>query len=137
MPAVRELTFQLERFEWIASDRLVLAGRWNGLRGRRIAPPVLSFEVDGRRHRLRAMPGGQLDERWRATFAWDGEPVEIERAELEVGRTLVVDLPAPRRRSSAARPAEPLEERLAAAEKEAEAARAELAQLRTDLSTAA
>lgn len=137
MPAVRELTFQLERFEWVASDRLELAGRWDGLRGRRIAPPVLAFEADGRRHRLRAMPGGQLDERWRATFAWDGPSVDIERAELEVGRLLVVDLPAPRRRKSADRPAEPLEERLAAAEAEAEAAREELAQLRTDLNTAA
>jgi hypothetical protein len=137
MPAVRELTFQLERFEWVASDRLELAGRWDGLRGRRIAPPVLAFEADGRRHRLRAMPGGQLDERWRATFAWDGRPVEIDRAELEVGRTVVVDLPAPRRRKSADRPAEPLEERLAAAEAEAEAARDELALLRADLSTAA
>ena len=58
-------------------------------------------------------------------------------AELEVGRTLVVDLPRPRRRSSADRPAEPLEERLAAAEAEAEAAREELARLREDLSTAA
>jgi hypothetical protein len=137
MAAARELTFQLERFEWIASDRLELAGRWNGLRGRRIAPPVLAFEAAGRRHRLRAMPGGQLDERWRATFAWDGPAIDIERAELEVGRTLVVDLPAPRRRSSADRPAEPLEERLAAAEAEAEAAREELARLREDLNTAA
>jgi len=137
MPAARELTFQLERFEWIASDRLELAGRWNGLRGRRIAPPVLAFEAEGRRHRLRAMPGGQLDERWRATFAWDGPAIEIESAELEVGRSLVVDLPRPRRRSSADRPSEPLEERLAAAETEAEAAREELAQLREDLSTAA
>jgi hypothetical protein len=137
MPAARELTFQLERFEWIASDRLELAGRWNGLRGRRIAPPVLAFEADGRRHRLRAMPGGQLDERWRATFAWDGPAIDIERAELEVGRSLVVDLPRPRRRSSADRPAEPLEERLAAAEAEADAAREELARLREDLSTAA
>jgi hypothetical protein len=137
MPAVRELTFQLERFEWIASDRLELAGRWDGLRGRRVAPPVLAFEADGRRNRLRAMPGGQLDERWRATFAWDGPPVDIERAELEVGRALVVDLPAPRRRKSADRPAEPLEERLATAEAEADAARAELALLRADLNTAA
>jgi hypothetical protein len=137
MPAARELTFQLERFEWIASDRLELAGRWNGLRGRRIAPPVLAFEADGRRHRLRAMPGGQLDERWRATFAWDGPAIDIERAELEVGRSLVVDLPRPRRRSSADRPSEPLEERLAAAEADADAAREELARLREDLSTAA
>jgi hypothetical protein len=137
MPAARELTFQLERFEWIASDRLELAGRWNGLRGRRIAPPVLAFEAEGRRHRLRAMPGGQLDERWRATFAWDGPAIDIESAELEVGRSLVVDLPRPRRRSSADRPSEPLEERLAIAEAEAEAAREELSQLREDLSTAA
>jgi hypothetical protein len=144
MPAARELSFQLERFEWVASDRLELAGRWAGLRGRRIAPPVLAFDADGERHRLRAMPGGQLDERWRATFAWDGGPVEIERAELEVGRSLVVDLPRPRRRKSADRPAEPLEEQLAAAQDDAATARAELkivqeelGQLREDISAAA
>ena len=27
MPAVRDLTFQLERFEWVAGGRLELAGR--------------------------------------------------------------------------------------------------------------
>src|SRR4051812_26867728 len=101
MPAARELTFQLERFEWIASDRLEPGGRWKGLCGGVIAPPVVAFGADGRRQRLRAMPGAQLDERWRAMFAWDGPAVDIERAELEVGRTLVVELPAPRRRSSA------------------------------------
>jgi hypothetical protein len=38
--------------------------------------------------------GGQGS--WRASFAWKGRPLTVEAAELEVGRDLVVPLPAPR-----------------------------------------
>ena len=103
MGETRELSFELERFEWVADDRLEVSGRWTGLKGRRLSRPVLSVETDGRRRRLTALPGGQLsakggDEPWRATFAWSHGPADIESAELEVGRNVVVDLPAPRRR---------------------------------------
>ena len=103
MGETRELSFELERFEWVADDRLEVSGRWTGLTGRRLARPVLTVEADGRRRRLTALPGGQLpakgsDEPWRATFAWSHGPADIEFAELEVGRNVVVDLPAPRRR---------------------------------------
>jgi predicted nucleic acid-binding Zn-ribbon protein len=138
MPPVRDLTFQLERFEWVAGGRLELAGRWEGLRGRRLAQPALSFEADGERHRLRAQPGGQLraGEAWTATFAWTGDAVTIERAELEIGRSLVVDLPAPRRRRARQREEAPraalatgsgdaVDARLTAAEERLEAERAE------------
>ena len=37
MPPVEEVSFELERFEWTADDRLEVVGRWNGVRGRRIA----------------------------------------------------------------------------------------------------
>src|SRR5215218_1638111 len=103
MADTRELTFELERFEWAADDRLEVSGRWHGLTGRRLARPVLTVEVDGRRRRLTALPGGQLPgtggEPWRATFAWPHGPADVESAELEIGRRLVVDLPAPRRRT--------------------------------------
>ena len=33
MPPVEEVSFELERFEWTADDRLEVVGRWNGVRG--------------------------------------------------------------------------------------------------------
>jgi chromosome segregation ATPase len=94
MPAVGEVSFELERFEWTADDRLEVVGRWNGIRGRRIARPALTVDAGGRRQRL---SGTQVsDDPWCASFAWAGE--DIAGAELEIGRTLVVELPPPRRR---------------------------------------
>ena len=103
MAGTRELSFELERFEWVGDDRLEVSGRWQGLTGRRLARPVLTVEADGRRRRLTALPGGQMpakgsDEPWRATFAWSHGVTDIESAELEVGRNVIVELPAPRRR---------------------------------------
>jgi len=102
MPNTREVTFELERFEWTGDDRLEVVGRWHGLAGRRLARPVLSVDVGGRRHRLNAVPGGHMPkatgERWKAAFVWPQGRVDIEAAELEIGRSLVVELPPPRRR---------------------------------------
>src|SRR5690242_17409797 len=101
MSTVREVGFELERFEW-SGERLEVIGRWSGLRGRRLSRPVLILDAGGRRVRLNALPGGQLragiDEPWRAAFAWDGGEEDLSGAELEIGRNLVVELPAPRRR---------------------------------------
>jgi hypothetical protein len=125
----RELSFELERFEWVSEDRLEVSGRWTGLSGRRLARPVLTVEADGRRRRLTALPGGQMpakgsDEPWRATFAWSHGPADIEFAELEVGRNVVVDLPAPRRRKRRSGGASPSRD---------EALRTELAELRAQV----
>ena len=49
MAGTRELSFELERFEWAADDRLEVSGRWQGLAGRKLARPVLTVEADGRR----------------------------------------------------------------------------------------
>src|SRR6478672_11741915 len=105
MAQTQHLSFELERFEWVAADRLEVVGRWQGIRGRRLARPVLTVEAGGTRRRLTAMPGGQLtgDEPWRALFAWPHEPADIEAAELEIGRSVVVELPAPRSRMSRGR----------------------------------
>ncbi len=93
MTSAHEVSFELERFEWTADDRLEVLGRWNGLRGRP-RRPALTVDSGGRRHRL---PGTLVsDDPWRATFPWDGG--EVMGAELEMGRTLVVELPPPRRR---------------------------------------
>jgi hypothetical protein len=109
MAPVREVAFELECFEW-AEERLEVAGRWKGLSERRLTRPVLTVTVpSGRRKRLAALPGGQLGasgDTWRATFAWAGDPAEISSAALEVGGSLVVDLPLPdRRRRRRKRPA--------------------------------
>jgi hypothetical protein len=126
MPAVRELAFALERFEW-TGEQLEVVGRWSGLRGRRLSRPVLTVSTAGARQRLSALPGGQLgvrgDEPWRAIFAWDGSE-EIESAELEVGRSLLVELRAPTFRPP---PPPPTDADLRA---EIEALRAELVRVR-------
>ena len=145
MPDTRqELTFALERFEWVEDDRLEVVGRWEGLTGRRLGRPVLHVEVDGRRRRLTATPGGHLPtasgEEWRAAFAWPHGTADVEGAELEVGRSLLVELPAPRRRKR--RTPDPdvgLREENASLRaqldelRSAEPADAELAQLRAEL----
>src|SRR3954470_3025951 len=48
---VDELTFEVERFEWAAEDRLEVSGRWFGGRGRRFMRPTLHLRVGGRRRR--------------------------------------------------------------------------------------
>ena len=98
---VREVAFELDCFEW-ADERLEVAGRWKGLAGRRLNRPVLTIETDGgRRKHLAALPGGHFgaaEESWRAAFGWPGDPAEITAAELEVGGSVVVDLPLPDRK---------------------------------------
>ena len=149
-PAPDDVSFELERFGWASEDRLEVAGRWIGV-SRRLARPTLVVVVDGRRRRLRTLPGawGSSSEGWEAAFAWQGGPVELDGAELEVGRSIVVDLPRPRRlrRSTTAESAEVHEEREVPAQPEPakeseertrltaelEAARAEAAEARAAL----
>jgi hypothetical protein len=109
MAPVREVAFELECFEW-ADERLEVAGRWKGLAGRRLSRPVLTVTMDGgRRKRLVALADGRPAagaESWNAAFAWAGDPAEITGAALEVGGSLVVELPLPdRRRRRRRRPA--------------------------------
>jgi hypothetical protein len=162
MAQASEVVFALERFELSGEDRLEVVGRWEGLEGRRMGRPVLTVvESGGRRRRLNALPGGQLSSThpWRAAFAWEGDVSGVERAELELGRRLVVELPPPRRRrrrsgSAARTPDTPrpqptvqeptvngidvaaLTDRISALAAEVEAARAEAADLRERLETA-
>ena len=97
--AATEPAFVVERFE-SAGDRLEVAGHWRGLRGRRFVRPVLWLHQGESRRRLVAV----LDHKpwdagdgipWIAAFPWDGEKLVAERAELEVGREWVVELPVP------------------------------------------
>ncbi len=132
---VREVAFELECFEW-ADERLVVAGRWKGLAGRRLARPVLSIDTGtGRRKRLVALPGGHLgvaEDVWRAAFDWPGDPTEIVAAELEVGGSVAVDLPLPDRRRRRRKRA-PVEGSDEALRNEAIALRAQVERLRAEL----
>ena len=103
MSDVREVSFELERFAWTEPDRLEVTGRWTGLEGRRLGRPVLLLSIGDDQRRLTALPGGHLrgSEAWRAVFSYDGDPAAITGAELEVGRRLVVELPAPPRKRRA------------------------------------
>ena len=94
--AGRDISFELARFEWVTPERLEVEGTWNGVR--RLVRATLVIEVDGDTRRLRALPGDPgSPEQWIAAFAWEGgEMPKLEGAELEVGRSIVVDLPRPR-----------------------------------------
>src|SRR3954469_7740222 len=93
-----DISFELERFEWVSADRLEVEGRWHGVR-RRLPQATLVVDVEGQRRRVRALPdaGPASAERWVAAFPWEGEVPVLPGAELEVGRGIVVDLPRPRR----------------------------------------
>src|SRR3954464_4482695 len=91
------VTFEVERFEWAADDRLELEGRWFGLRGRRFIRPTLDVQVDGEPRRLLALmehkPWAALDgEDWLAAFKWEGDRGDVA-AELAVGADLSFALP--------------------------------------------
>ena len=93
-------TFELERFEWGAPDRLELSGRFIGLGGVSADAPMLVVVGNDRVHRLSAVPhsaAGPPGEgrRWQAAFAWHGPPVAFDVAELQLGPDLVVELPEP------------------------------------------
>src|SRR3954462_4997874 len=96
-----EVDFMLERFERTQPDRVEIAGRWYGLRGRRFVRPVLNLHAaGGPRRRLIALlehkPWAADDgQPWIAAFTWPAGADEISRAELEVGPGLVVELPPP------------------------------------------
>src|SRR5215212_9811018 len=103
-------SFELARFEWADPTRLEVEGTWNGV-SRLRARATLVIEVDGRRHRLKALPGDTgTPEKWSAAFGWDGDDIpRLQGAELEVGRGIVVDLPRPRSSKARAQlPNEPI-----------------------------
>src|SRR5918994_4420168 len=99
--ALSEADFELERFEYSGAGRIEIAGRWFGLRGRRFVRPVLNLTLSGGTRRraialLEHKPWAAADgETWLAAFSWPAGAGDVERAELEVGPGLMVDLPAP------------------------------------------
>ena len=98
-PTAQKVSFEVDRFEWVAHDRLELAGRWYGVRGRRFLRPTLDVEMGDQRRRMLALlehkPWTAVDgEQWLAAFSWEGEQADLT-AELSVGPDLAVGLPQP------------------------------------------
>ncbi|HEX2102904.1 MAG TPA: hypothetical protein VHF51_04595, partial [Solirubrobacteraceae bacterium] len=94
------VAFEAERFEWAAPGRLEVTGRWYGLRGHRFMRPALVVWQGDERRRLLAVLehkpwAADEGEPWIAAFEWDGEPVELDAAELSVAPTVAVELPPP------------------------------------------
>jgi hypothetical protein len=101
LPLPERTTFALERFAWEAPDRLEVSGWFSGVHDAPSAPPVLIVRGGDRMHRLAPVPdrlsGSPNDgAHWRAAFAWQDAPEAFERADLEFGSDLVVELPEPR-----------------------------------------
>ena len=94
------VTFDVERFEWTGDDRLEIAGRWSGVRGRRFVRPSLDLRGDDAPRLLAVLdhkPWAAADgDLWVAAFPWDGARAhEIRGAELSVATDIVVELPPP------------------------------------------
>src|SRR4051812_35500114 len=143
--APEEVAFDVERFDWVDDGRLEVVGRWSGVRGLRFVRPVLTVPVAGRRRRIVALlehkPWVASDgDQWVAAFPWQGHREAVGPAQLAVGPSLVVELPAPGPRQSPV-PREPSPADLAAqrayetetrAARESEAAQALLRRERED-----
>jgi hypothetical protein len=93
------VTFDLERFEWAAPDRLQLAGTFSGLDDGTAAAPTLVLHGADHTHRLPAVEAESVPEDgqpWTGTFAWRDAPEAFETAELELGDDVSIELPEPR-----------------------------------------
>ncbi len=135
VPAVEpEVTFEVDRFN-ASGDRLEIAGRWFGVRGRRFLRPTLEVEADGRRHRVLARldhkPWAARDgEEWLAAFDWDEETGPVASAELAVGADLTVEVTPPSGNSKDRRQPSAAERELTAIRAELDRTNAELADAR-------
>jgi hypothetical protein len=90
------VTFDLERFEWAAPDRLQVAGTFAGLDDASAGAPELVLRGGGSEHRLESDAPAPADGRpWMATFAWREAPEPFDSAELRLGSDVAVELPQP------------------------------------------
>jgi hypothetical protein len=93
-------TFMVERFVWGAPDRLEVAGTFSGLAAGTLGGAVLTVVGEDGARRLPAIGNGDAapladGAPWAAEFAWLEAPVAFDRARLELGASLAVELPAP------------------------------------------
>jgi hypothetical protein len=88
---VRGADFAVDRIE-AADGRLVVSGRWSGVRGMRFMRPTL---VLGDRQILAVLehkPWAPDADPWVAAFPWDGEAVDRDAMELSVAPSVMVAL---------------------------------------------
>jgi hypothetical protein len=104
------ITFELERLEQDAPGRLLVCGRWFGVRGRRFVRPTLTMTMRSDRSERRALadlqhkPWAAEDgESWIAAFPLDVALAEVGQLELSVAPDVAVEL-APTPVSTAGRP---------------------------------
>jgi len=95
MAIAEQLSFTLVRFEWTPPDRLDVAGAWSGIERGDLSDVTIVLHCRGSMHRLEAVRGVFNNPRnWSVGFAWRGDPASVERAELVLGGSLVVELPS-------------------------------------------
>jgi hypothetical protein len=92
------VTFDLERFEWAAPDRLQVVGTFDGIGETPVGAPTLVLHAAERTHSLAA--AGRVKrpadgQSWMATFAWPEAPEPFHSAELQLGDDVTVELPEP------------------------------------------
>src|SRR5580700_7198939 len=94
--ATASIFFELDRFERADDNRLVLTGRWYGVRGRRFVRPSLSL-VSGE-DKLRALAdlehkpwAAEEGEEWHAAFPCTAE--DVAEVQLAVAPDIAVQLP--------------------------------------------
>src|ERR1700683_4860612 len=93
------IAFELDRFG-LEPGRLVVTGRWFGVRGRRFVRPSLSRVGSARAARrlaeLERKPWAAADgEPWTAAFPWPGATPASAEFELAVAPDICVRLPSP------------------------------------------
>jgi hypothetical protein len=93
MATTQQASFTLTLFE-CSGDRLRLGGRWTGVEENAVSQATLILHTSHRVHRLEAVSGTFNRDNWHVVFAWQGDPELVERAELELGKALVVELPS-------------------------------------------
>jgi flagellar biosynthesis GTPase FlhF len=89
-------TFDLERFEWAAPDRLEVAGSFHGIEAPSAAPTLVLYGADGAQRLVGApVDHGGDGAAWVSEFVWSGPPVPFDDAELELDGGLSIGLPQP------------------------------------------
>jgi hypothetical protein len=94
------VSFELERMAFDDQKRLVVSGRWFGVRGRRFVRPTLTLTMRGEGAEQRSLadlahkPWAAEDgEPWLASFPLDIELKDAEQLELSVAPDINVELP--------------------------------------------
>jgi hypothetical protein len=105
----REVSFELDQWALVGADRLELAGRWFGVRGRRFVRPMLTLRVGDESQRsladLEHKPwAAEEGEPWTAAFPLEATPAELEAIELAVAPDITLSMPLPAGTGGRSRP---------------------------------